>query len=167
MRTRCRAGSQGNPGFPGLPIPPLPCPGWGSPVCAPVFASVIARTAGRRLGQSAALRSCGRATAGNSRSLTLFSSETSKTKRLSNLFGERSDAQRTSPLLLSLLLSEPPCGLGRIRPRAHPHQRQPAWGAGPRSAGVPRGVRGTVRIGCGNQGSRGRVVSGSGATVGL
>lgn len=85
--------------------------------------------------------SCCRTTAGNSCSL-FFSLKTSKTKRLSNLFGERSDAQRTSPLSFSLLLSELPCGLGRISQGAHSHQREPA-GGGARSAGVPRGVRGT------------------------
>lgn len=40
-------------------------------------------------------------------------------------------------------------------------------GGGARSAGVPRGVRGAVRIGCGSQCSRGRDVSGFGATMGL
>ena len=161
-------------GFPGKPgvswasQPTAAVPRVGEPrLCACLRRCHRARAAWRRLGQSAARWSCGRTTAGNSCSLTLFSSETSKTKRLSNLFGERSDAQRTSPLLLSLLLSEPPCGLGRISPGGPPPPEAAGWGGGARSAGVPRGVRGAVRIGYGNQGSQGRVVSGSGATVGL
>lgn len=90
-----------------------------------------------------------------------------KQKRLSNLFGERSDAQRTSPLL-SLLLSELPCGLGRIGPEAHPH-RSRRLGGGARSAGVPRGARGAAGLGFGSQCPAGRGGSslGSGATPGL
>lgn len=77
---------------------------------------------------------------------SLFSlQKQTKQKDFQTCLGERSDAQRTSPLL-SLLLSELPCGLGRISPEAHPH-RSSRLGGGARSAGVPRGVREPTELG--------------------
>lgn len=140
-------------GFLGFPTRRCRAQGGGAPSVR-LSAPVSSRAALRCLGRSAARVPGAGAVAEaplGTLAFSLFSSKTSKTKRLSNLFGERSDAQRTSPLLLPLLLSEPPCGLGRISPGAHPHQRQPAGGGGALSAGVPRGVRGTVRIGYGSK----------------
>lgn len=123
----CQADPTGTLGFLGLPTLRR-AQGGGAPSVR-LSAPVSSRAAVRRLRRSAARVPGAGAVAESllgTLALALFSSETSKTKRLSNLFGERSDAQRTSPHLLFLLLSEPFCGLGRISPGAHPHQRQPA-----------------------------------------
>lgn len=121
-------------GFLGFPTRRRRARGGGAPSVS-LSAPVSSRAAVRRLGPSAARVSGVRAVAepplGTPALSRFFSSQTNKTKRFSNLFGERSDAQRTSPLLLSLLLSEPPCGLGRISPGAHPHLRQPVGRRGP------------------------------------
>lgn len=54
-------------------------------------------------------------------------------------------------LSLSLLLPEPPCGLGRISQGAHPPPEGSGWGAGPAQLVSRLECGGAVRIGCGSQ----------------
>lgn len=122
----------GTPGFLGFPARRRGSQGGEAPSMH-LSVPVSSRAAVRRLGRSTA-RVRAPELWQNRRwelLLSLFKKKKKQVKRFSNLFGERSDAQRTSPLLLPLLLSEPPCGLGRISLGAHPHQRQPAGEAGP------------------------------------
>lgn len=98
-------------------------------------APVSSRAAVRQLGPSAARVPSARAVAeqplGTSAPCLFFLFKNKQNKKTSKPVWERSDAQRTSPLLLSLLLSEPPCGLGRISSAPPtPDQRQPAGGRG-------------------------------------
>lgn len=121
----------GTPGFLGFPARRRGSQGGEAPSMH-LSVPVSSRAAVRRLGRSTArVPGAGAVAEPALGTLTFSLLKKKKVKRFSNLFGERSDAQRTSPLLLPLLLSEPPCGLGRISLGAHPHQRQPAGEAGP------------------------------------
>lgn len=131
MRTRCWAGSQGNPGFPGLPNPPLPCPGLGSPVCAPVFAGVIARAQPGGVWGSLPRAGAVAEPPLGTLARSLFSlQKQAKQKDFQTCLGRDRMPNGLAPSFsLSCYLSRPVVW-GESARGAHPHQRQPAGGAG-------------------------------------
>lgn len=105
-------------------------PEWGSPVFASVCAFARSLEAAGWGDPSAALVPAAPAARNSCFLFEKQAKAKKKKKRLSNLFGERSDAQRTRPLPHSLLLSEPPCGLGENQPGESTPTRRSRLGGG-------------------------------------
>lgn len=155
-----RAGADGSPGFPGLPSLLPPCPGRGSPVCASVCARVFARSRGA---SAAACRPCVSLAPGLGQSrrwerqlsLSFLSRNEQNKKDFQTCLGrDRMPNGRAPSFFPACYLS---CSV--VWGEAAPGPPPPAaagLGGGARSAGAPRGERGAVGIGWGDQDRRER-----------